>query len=442
MRLNAIIHRLERRWWVLLLIIALLAHGLSIARSFLDVDGFSITLDPKPPLNIDAAIFQHGGWYITQGAAPYIHIWDIKPPLAMETTALLAIISGGNMYRLHLLSVMLTSMAAVGTVMLLGRLAHHMTNSAWGGLAAGLAMIALPGFHYLPALGFRPRYLMLALGFLSIELIRRRRPFWAGVCSAAATGYFLMGLIFPLSVMLIWARQGRPDDWWRPLSGMLSITALVLLPVLLWGAFTPMLVEALLVPLVMGENLSLSTRLARVLEHVRYVVMLVPFGVIGLIHNARQRSADTIWPLLGGVWFAFQVMWLDFDSFPDFFGALAYISLGIGLLVSENVAWLRRGVLGLTSALVLISPIWLGGFGVLFEPFDPPGQNPRSESESRAGLPNMAYYYWYRVQPESCHYRLSVVEREWLERTGQPLIESECERHTWAEIRSFIRSDE
>jgi hypothetical protein len=281
---------------------------------------------------------------------------------------------------------------------------------------------------------------MLALGFLSIELIHRRRPFWAGVCSAAATGYFLMGLIFPLSLLLIWARREPTHLWWKPVVGMASITLLVLLPIVLWGAFAPMLVEVLLVPLLMGENLSLSARLARILEHVRYVVLLVPLGAAGLIHNLRKRGPNSLWPLLGGAWFAIQVLCLDFDSFPDFFGALAYISLGVAFLVSEGGAWLRRGILTLTLALVIISPTWLGSFGVLFDPFDPPGQNPRQGVESREGLPNMAYYFWHQVQPESCHYRLSVVEREWLKRTGQPLLETECERHTWKKIRILIGS--
>lgn len=441
MRFNSMIHWIEKRWWMLLLFSALLAHGLSIARSFLDVEGFAVTVDPTPPLNIDAAIFQHGGWYITQGAAPYIHIWDIKPPLAMETTALLAIVSNGDMYLLHLLSVMVATTAALSTVMLVGVIARRLTGSPLGGLAAGLVMITLPGFHYLPALGFRPRYLMLALGFLSLELIHRRRPFWAGICSAAATGYFLMGVIFPLSVMLIWLRRSPARVWWKPAAGMISITLLVLIPIISWGAIRPMVVEVLLVPLLMGENLSLIARLARILEHARYVLLLVPLGAAGLISNARGKHEDSVWPLLGGAWFAFQVLWLDFDSFPDFFGALAFTALGIGILVSQGGAWMRRWAWALTLALVLISPTFLGAFGIFFDPFDPPGQNPRQGVESRGGLPNMAYYFWNQVRPESCHYRLSVVEREWLERTGQPPLESECERHTWVEIRSLIGTD-
>ncbi|MUV89436.1 hypothetical protein GJ629_05605 [Halapricum sp. CBA1109] len=51
----------------------------------------------KEPLfiSMDSALFQHAGWYITQGAMPYTDIWDIKPPLIYGVTTLLALPPAG-----------------------------------------------------------------------------------------------------------------------------------------------------------------------------------------------------------------------------------------------------------------------------------------------------------------------------------------------------------
>ncbi len=440
-RLGRVIPRLsgliEKRWWVILMAVSIGLSGMAIGRSLLDVDGFSIAVDPQPPINIDAALFEHAGWYIRLGAAPYVDIWDIKPPLGVESTALLALISFGNVYILHLLSVLVTTAACVGTVMLVGDLVHRLTGSRWAGLFSGLVMLTLPGFYSLPSMGFRPRYFMMALGLLAIELVLRNRPFWAGVCGAAATGYFLMGAVFPLIVLLIWWRT-RPGSFWRLLGGMSIATAVALLPILAWGAIIPMLTEVLVVPLSTPERLPISSTLARVLENIRFVSLLVPFGLYGLLRYGLRRPWRWSWAALGGAWFAVQVLLLDFDSFPDFFGMMIFVALGVGLVLAHGGGLLRRGLTGMTIGLLVFSGFGGGSFGVLFPPFDPPGQNARAEVEGREGIPNMAFIYWNQVQPETCHYRLSVVERQWLERTGQPLFAMTCEPHSLGEILSIL----
>lgn len=437
--ISVLVNRIEKRWRMVLLAIAVILFGLAVGRSFLDVNGLSLTVDPQPPINIDAALFEHAGWYIRQGAVPYVDIWDIKPPLGLETTALLALASLGNVYVLHLLSVLVTVAAGMGAVMLVGDLAQRLTGSSWAGLVSGLAMLTLPGFYYLPSLGFRPRYLMMALGLLAVEFMLRERPLWAGVCSAAASGYFLMGAVFPLIVLLIWAQRRR--GWPRaPLAGMLAVTGLALLPIMAWGAMGPMLTEVLLVPMATTEELSFSSLLARIIEHIRYVALLVPFGIYGLFRYGLRRPWHLSWATLGGVWFSAQVLFLDFDSFPDFFGALIFLALGVGMLMANGGAWLRRSVAALVIALLLLSGLGRGSLGLIFAPFNPPGQTAQEEVPDREGLPNMAYLYWNQISPETCHYRLSVVERVWLERTGQPLFEAECERHRLGEMFSILQA--
>lgn len=418
-----------RHWRALLIAISLGALSVEIGRAFFDFTGLSVTAEALPLVNIDAATYQHAGWLITQGAIPYIDIWEIKPPLAWYTPALLALFSGSDMLLLHLLSVVVTCAAMLGVVYLVGVLAFDMTGAPPAGLAAGLVMLALPGFPYLATLGFRPKYFMLLFGLISILLQRKGHPFWSGVSAAAATGYVLQGAVFPGLLLVVALQDRRPGPALKSLAGMALLTIAALVPILVWGAALPMLIEAVIAPLMSTEPQSLTARLAKFVEHTKYALPLTAFGLYGLLRFGLRRRGDRLWVVVGGLAYAGQVIFLDFDSFPDLFGLHCFVSLGAGLLVAGGGVFARRLLLAIVVPILITSTIWLGGFGILFEEASPPAQEPTESVEVRMGLPNMAYIYWNKMLPESCHFRLGTIEKQWLQTTGQPLAERRCETH-------------
>jgi hypothetical protein len=423
--------QIDERWKLTLLSVTGLIQSVQISRALFSFKDFAIAVEKRVPLNLDAAIFEHGGWYITQGAVPYINIWDIKPPLTMGTTTILALISGGDMFILHVLSVLLTSTLMIGTLMMLGILIHRVTGSGISGIAAGLSMMALPGFSTLAILGFRPKYPMLLLGLLSIHLMLERRPFLAGVCAAAATGFILHGTIFPIMVGFM-AIQHR--DWRglrRSLAGMALTTLIVITPILLWNAFIPMLVEVLFAPLLVAGKNTFQEVLMKFTEHTKYTILLAPLGAVGLTYSGLQDLRERWWFVLGALFFGYQVVFLDFDGFPDLFGLWAFLSLGVGLITAASRSAFHLPIGAVVLALALVSSIWLGGFGHLYEEISPPTPIQRASDDERAGLPNMPYIFWNKVRPPTCHYRLSIIEWRWMELTEQPLFQEACETH-WA----------
>lgn len=412
---------------------------IQIGRAFFDFTGLSVTAEALPLVNIDAATYQHAGWWMTQGAIPYIDIWEIKPPLAWYTPAMLALLSGSDMLLLHLMSVVVTCAAMLGIVYLVGTLTFDMTASPLGGLAGGLVMLALPGFPYLGTLGFRPKYFMLLLGLTAILLQRRGRPIWSGISAAAATGYVLQGAVFPALVLFMGFQARRPASVLKTLAGMALLTTLALIPILVWGATLPMFVEVVIAPLVSSEAQSAMLRMAKFLRHTKHALPLSILGLYGMLRFSWQERGGRSWVALGGLAFAGQVIFLDFDSFPDLFGLHCFVSLGAGLVVAEGGIITRRLLMGILAPILILNSVWLGGLGVIFEEASPPAQEPTQSVEVRMGLPNMAYIYWNKVRPESCHYRLGTIEKQWLKTTGQPLSQRRCETHWGSHLGDLLR---
>lgn len=427
--------RVDRHWFLALVGLTLLVQGLSVWRAF--------SRPGRPALNVDSAFFQHAGWYVTQGAVPYADIWDIKPPLTIETTAVLSVLAGGAPFTHHLLSVAVTGGAAVGCSLLVGVLAYHLTEDAWASLGAGLVLLTVPGFYYLSANGFRPKYLTLCLGLAALALQLRDHPLLAGIAAAASAGYWQYGAIFALLVLgLAFERRDRATPAYA-LVGMAAVTMLVVLPVTVRGATVPMLVEVLYVPLTTRDAQTLLQRLGKLLFYLAYALVPAVLGAYGLATN-RDRLPERWWVYVGVGWGALQVL-LDLDSAPDLYLLVVFLALGVALFVADADSRTRQRLIAGLLGIALLNTLWVGGIvqnptgqgtgatdatdtesgfdiGRLAESVDVsrPGNPPRH------GIPPVRTLYWNNRVPPSCHYRLSETERDWLSSTGRPYVDSAC----------------
>lgn len=386
----------------------------------------------RPPMTPDAGIFQHAGWYMTRGGALYLDVWEPKPPLSYETTALLALVSGGDMTLYHLLNVGLMLGLAAGIVVLVGLLAHRLTADPLASTVAGLSMFLLPGFALRPALGYKAKYALLFAGLLAIYLALEDRPFAAGVAGAAAVGYWQISVIFPLVALgVVWGDRGAVA---RLIAGGAALSALMLAPVVATGGLTAMLVQAVVVPLTLSESTPLVVRIYAGAVHFRWAAPLVLVGGGGLLWLARDWR-ETWWALVPAAWFALIVLFVDFEvgGYTDLIPGLAFVALGVGAAVArldEREPRARRLLVGAVGVVVVFNVVALGGLGVLFDPVDAPDPTPMSEladngDESVAAspyasaeAPDIRYVYWNAIQPENCHYRYSMMELDWLAHTG------------------------
>jgi len=167
----------------------------------------SVTLAyERPPVRADNAVFQHMGWYMVRGGRLYAEVWEVKPPLSYETTALVALVFGGDVYRYHVATVVLTMCVAV--VVLVGLLAYDLTESEAAGFLAGLTVLVLLGYHLLAATGFKSKFYFLLAGLAGVYLARRGRYLWSGFATAASVGYWQVALVFPALVVGLVYQQG------------------------------------------------------------------------------------------------------------------------------------------------------------------------------------------------------------------------------------------
>lgn len=423
--------RVDRRW---LLVLGCLAGGVQALSAWR-----ALSRTGRPAINVDSALFQHAGWYVTQGAVPYRDIWDIKPPLAIETTALLSLLAGGDPYRLHLLSAAVTAGAAVGCCLLVGLLAYYLTDDRRAALVSGLVPLAVPGFYYLSANGFRPKYLTLCFGLGALCFQLRDRPLPAGMAAATSAGYWQYGGLFVLLVVGLALERRDRSALLRLALGMALVTAIVLAPIVYWDAVVPMLVEVLYVPLTTQGTQSLLQRLGKLLLYGAYALVPLALGAYGLFIS-RDRLWRDWWVYVGAAFGALQMLF-DLDSAPDLYVLVVFLALGLALFVARADARTHRMLSVAMAALVCVNALWVGGLvanpvSENIDSTDEGGGTLRSVAESvdvsrpgeppRHGISGVRGLYWNSRIPPSCHYRLSETERDWLAKTGRPYREPRC----------------
>lgn len=397
----------------------------------------------RPPMTADAALFQHVGWSLSRGSRLYVDVWDIKLPLSYETTELLAILSGGDMLVLHLLSVLLMMGLACGIVWLVIQFTYDVTQDSVAAAVAGFSMLLLPGFFVRPAYGYKAKYPLLFAGLLAVYLYTRGWPALSGVAAAASVGYWQAALVFPCLVVGMALVDRNRKAVGRIVVGGVGCTLLTLLPVFfVWQSTSEMLVQTVLVPLVVSESTPLLTRIVAGVAHFKWASPLVLVGTAGLglltVDIVRDRGIagrDAWWVPVCAAWFAFLVLFVDFEvgGYTDLIPGLAFVALGIGVVTARldtHRLWERRtkqALVTVVAAVLVTNLVFLGSLGLVFSPVQTPDAEPMSElatnerASEAAGvgqIPDVRYIYWNQQRPPTCHYRLSLMELQWLEESG------------------------
>lgn len=449
--------RLVDNWRSVLVAVTVASFGLSIVREF--------AAPGRPRPGADAAFFQHAGWYITQGAVPYVHIWDIKPPMTHFTTTGLALLSFGNMFALHTLSVLLMTAAGVAIVALVGTLTYCLTDDRVASLTAGLGVLCLGGFHYLASSGFYPKYLAIAFGLGGILLQYRGRPGYSGIVTALAAGYIQHAAVFSVLVLGLAVQHHGREGLRTTLIGMVATTVAVVTPIIAWGAGEAMIVEVVIALFTASEPsglFSILRRLGKGLVFTGYAGIPVLLGVYGLARVGVRQRHQTWWVVVGAALYGLQIFFFDFDSYPDLFFGLVFVALGLGLLVASLNRRQRRAVVAVVVVVSTISVVFLGGVGIVtnetvytqslddslassdtlvhttvkeveaaFGARSMRRDTVYAESDIPADRPDIVDLFWSKGIPPSCHYRLSTTEVVWIQRTDGSYTAQTCGEYEW-----------
>lgn len=410
------------------------------------------------PLDSDAALFQHAGWYIINGATPYVDIWDIKPPLTFYTTILFAYLSLRNVVLLHFFSIIFTSLMGVYIVYLVGVITYEITEDTFSSLMAGISPLTVAGFHYLPSLGFRPKYFAIAFGLLGVLFQLRNKPLLSGIFAAGGAGFIQHAIIFAISSLLI-AGKYEYKRIVRTLGGMFLITILSIFPILVFGDIKTMLVEVIVAPVSTSEPtgvFEIVRNFGKGLVYTGYSSIVIVVGILGIILGTVKQSSKYLWVSVGAIFSAIQIFILDFDSYPDLFYGLVFISIGVGIAIDESSRKPRAIAGGIVISVLLLSTLFLGGFGlvtnetVYTQSLDDSLESSDTiihtlvtnmedyfgaehmRSDDRARSHSVTTYtpiqelYWAKQVPSSCHYRLSNAEQLWMEQRSESTDTKKC----------------
>ncbi len=436
---------LDRRWQLSLAVVAVGTFLLSFLRVFLSAS--------PPPMTGDAAYWQHTGWYVASGATPFVDMLAGKL-LSLETVTVLGFLSGGNMYVLHVLSVLLTSAVVIGTVMLAGYIVHHLTGDGVAAFIAGIGALAFPATHYMPILGFQGKLYALFFGMLGVYLFLKDRPFWSGAAAAAAAGYWQLGIIFPAVIVLLHAQRGV-SGLKKAVGGAAVVTAAAVLPIVLAGLTVPMLVQTVIMPLYGGggEGTSMLLRLGKLGLLLGYAGIVVALGAYGTGRLWRDDWKQSWWlPAVLG-WFTIQILFIDFDWVPDLIPFTTTAAVGAGIAVNRAEGRWRAISAGGVAVAAAVSILAFGGLGIVTYPVDSPnypvnneagaGQQPllpatalavaeragipvtisapgpaEGREEAAPDLPSMTDMYWNQTVPDTCRYRFGRGMQSWMEATN------------------------
>src|SRR5262249_32694676 len=151
----------------------------------------------------DQAIYDYIAQAILRGQTPYRDVIDIKGPLAPQLSALAMLI--GKLIGLRdIIAVRLLHVLLVGLLSTVAYLVgSSYLKSRAAGIVAALVPLVFPTFIEMMVGGTQPKLPMMLFGMLSLLLIAKDRPFWAGVCSMLSCLCWQPGLMFTGVAVLI-----------------------------------------------------------------------------------------------------------------------------------------------------------------------------------------------------------------------------------------------
>jgi len=382
----------------------------------------------------DSALFQHGGWYVTRGATPYVDFWDIKPPLIYAVTTPLALLAGGNMAALHVLSVLVALGAIAVGITAVGALNYRLTGDGVASVAAGLVTFVVPTLYTYPWAGIRPKYLAFCFVTLAVLAALEDHPLTSGAAAGVAAGFWQLAAPVGMLVVAIgWDRNGVGGGLRAVVGGGL-VAALVCLPFVLTGNATALFVETVLAPFYGVEAYTLPGRVLAVIVELGYGTVLLPIGVYGWLDAIRTGHRAFRWVAVGGSVYLGCFL-VEMAGAIDATLAVVFLALGLGhLLANASLPSRRMLLLGCVLLLVASNLYWTeSGVSPVKDALEDLGES--VDARSYASLPpdlegvaSMRTIYWERLRPDTCHYRLDRKQKAFVRATGGNLEEPTCGR--------------
>ena len=291
----------------------------------------------------DEAVYAYGGQQLSRGVPFYASIVDQKTPGAAYLAGLGDALGGFDGIRIAFF------VCACLTVVAVYLLGLALWGSVLGALAGAVVFASFHGFAADALSGPDAKTPGILLAVLSMQLVLRRRWFWAGVCGAVAF-LFWQPLLIYLAVAVVAARRRSV------VLGAAIPLAVTVVYFAITGALGDFVQAAFAFP-VEGLHRTPETvgqRLGHIaaVVHAHYDAVLVWSGIVLLVVLAALRRW---WVVLGSFAAIAAFSALDFQGYPDVYPLLPYAALGVGGAVT--IARRLRPV-AVAALVVLVAASW------------------------------------------------------------------------------------
>lgn len=283
----------------------------------------------------DSVKFHYGGVLLARGYAPYLHFWDIKPPMIYYVTAALAWLAPNDPWTQFYLGSFLTMAASVATIVLAALLVDRRTRGQLGAVATGLTILSYSTFLFVPSRGIMPKFYAFAFGLAGVYCVLDRRRYLLGAALATVSaGFWQFGAVF-VGIALGEVLRRREYDRVAEMVGVCGgVTLLVVAPIVLRGGGVAMLNQVVFTPIQGDEGVALAERLHKLYGYTLRLWPLYGLGVVGSL-AAAYRDRRNWWVTAGVGWTLLQLLRLDFDTQPDVMLFVVFAAMGVGLLVGR-----------------------------------------------------------------------------------------------------------
>ena len=165
----------------------------------------------------DQAMWDYMAQAILRGQVPYRDVVNIKAPLSAYISAI-AILGGKAAGLNQLLAIRYLGVILAGALLVVTfAVAEGYTRSRLAAFVAVLVPLTWERFYYAASAGTEPKLSMILFGMLSLLLIYKNRPFWAGAAGMLSCLCWQPGLLFAGTAVLVFSNYLRS---WRDLRGV------------------------------------------------------------------------------------------------------------------------------------------------------------------------------------------------------------------------------
>ncbi|HJQ25668.1 MAG TPA: DolP-mannose mannosyltransferase [Blastocatellia bacterium] len=331
----------------------------------------------------DAAIWDYVAQAIRRGQIPYRDVVEIKGPASAYLSALAMALGHAvgvrDVMAVRFMQILMTS--ALGVISYL--IGESYLRQRVAALIA--CLFPLTSYHFVSWIegGTQPKLTMIFFGMLSLLLIARDKPFWAGVAAMMSCLCWQPGLLFAGVAFLVFSRyltSWRDGRAFKVVAGALVPLAVVVVYFYSVGALSDLWTWTVAYNFNVyapAELRSLTDMLAHLwavtLRIFKVDVAWVILAFAGLIWFAVERlrakrplkaalQAPDLFKdalvIAPAVYLAFCL--INFQSGPDFLPFFPFVGLFAGWLICEAAARLRPRRIEWLPALALLLILLLG----------------------------------------------------------------------------------